>query len=247
MDTKKESEWFEDWFNSPYYHILYQNRDEKEAELFIDSLISTIPIKPGSKILDLACGRGRHAHYLNQLGYNVLGIDLSPSNISYAQSFANDTLSFEIGDMRDPLPNTQHDYILNLFTSFGYFAREQDDIKVLENVHRVLNNTGTFIIDYLNVDKTIHSLGNNEQLKLNNITYNIERCIDKNFIVKEIQVNDGEREFSFKEMVKILPLADFEAYFNRVGFEIEQVYGDYSLNPFEKTSSDRLLMIIRKM
>ena len=247
MDTQNEREWFEDWFDSPYYHILYQNRNEKEAELFIDSLIRTVPITPNSKILDLACGRGRHSYYLNQLGHDVKGVDLSQSNIKCAQRFNNDRLSFEVLDMRDPLPKTQPDYVINLFTSFGYFIHEQDDIKVLKNVHRVLNSTGKFIIDYLNVNKTIQSLGGKEKFTLDNFDFDVERIVKKNFIVKHIQVNHNGRISNFKEMVKILRLTDFEAYFRLAGFVIDQLYGDYKMNPYEQASSDRLLMVVNKI
>ena len=68
--------WFENWFNSKYYHILYKNRDHKEAVFFLDNIIKNININDG-QILDVACGKGRHAKYLNHLGFNVTGIDLS--------------------------------------------------------------------------------------------------------------------------------------------------------------------------
>lgn len=246
-ESESESEWFEDWFNSPYYHILYRNRDQREADLFIDSLINTIPILPNSKILDLACGRGRHSHYLNKKGFNVLGVDLSERNITYAKRFENNTLSFQVHDMRDHLPETQPDYVLNLFTSFGYFANEEQNIKVLENVHRVLNNSGKFIIDYLNVTKAMLSLGQEDHLTLDNIHFNIQRKIENNFIIKEIHINDDNKIASFQEMVKILYLADFEDYFTQVGFTIDRIFGDYHMNPFDESNSDRLIFIVKKM
>ena len=60
------------WFNSSYYHILYKNRDYNEAEHFINNLITKLNIKKNSKILDLACGSGRHSIYLNKKGMNVV-------------------------------------------------------------------------------------------------------------------------------------------------------------------------------
>ena len=69
--------WFTNWFDSPYYHILYKNRDEKEAQNFIEKLTNYLKINKESKIIDIACGKGRHAMYFNQIGYNVVGIDLS--------------------------------------------------------------------------------------------------------------------------------------------------------------------------
>ena len=69
--------WFKDWFNSPYYHLLYANRDEREASDFIDALLEYLKSPPGSRMLDVACGRGRHSRYLESRGFDVTGLDLS--------------------------------------------------------------------------------------------------------------------------------------------------------------------------
>ena len=61
-------DWFQSWFNTPYYHMLYQHRDSKDAELFVQALVKKLAITEGDKVLDLACGRGRHARFLEQLG-----------------------------------------------------------------------------------------------------------------------------------------------------------------------------------
>ena len=84
-----KKEWFESWFDTIYYHKLYNNRDNKEANFFILNLISYLKPNKSAKILDLACGKGRHSIILNKLGYNVLGVDLSPSNIQYANQYQN--------------------------------------------------------------------------------------------------------------------------------------------------------------
>ena len=75
-------EWFSEWFNSPYYHILYQNRDYKEAESFIENLIHKQHFVRTQHFLDLACGKGRHAIYLNSKGFKVLGLDIAPESIT---------------------------------------------------------------------------------------------------------------------------------------------------------------------
>ena len=95
-----QKKWFENWFDSPYYHILYQNRNDEEAELFIDNLCTYLKPSLNAMLLDAACGRGRHAVYLNKKGYHVTGIDLSPSNIEFAQRFKNKELHFQVHDIR---------------------------------------------------------------------------------------------------------------------------------------------------
>lgn len=72
-----EKDWFASWFDTSYYHILYDHRNEEEAVFFIQKLIEALQIQPGAKALDLACGKGRHAITLHTFGLEVLGVDLS--------------------------------------------------------------------------------------------------------------------------------------------------------------------------
>ena len=83
-----DSDWFHDWFNSPYYHLLYRHRDEQEAAAFIERLIGHLQPPPGSRMLDVACGKGRHAVQLARHGFEVTGIDLSEESIAFAQQSA---------------------------------------------------------------------------------------------------------------------------------------------------------------
>ena len=113
--------WFKDWFNSPYYHNLYFKRDENEAAAFIDNLVNYLSPAPGSKMLDVACGRGRHSIQLAAKGFDVTGIDLSEDSINYALQFEKDNLHFYQHDMRLPFRINYYDFAFNFFTSFGYF------------------------------------------------------------------------------------------------------------------------------
>ena len=98
----EDNPWFKDWFNSPYYHLLYFNRDEKEAANFIDKLINYLNPPKGSFMLDVACGKGRHSIHLEEKGFDVTGIDLSEDSIEEALRFQTDTLHFYRHDMRLP-------------------------------------------------------------------------------------------------------------------------------------------------
>ena len=121
--TNKEKEWFESWFDSKYYHFLYQSRDDDEANEFIRRLQEKLQLDKGARILDLCCGKGRHSFILNRLGFkNVHGIDLSPNNIEYANSKLKPEIIFRKHDMRDIYRANYFDVIFNLFTSFGYFT-----------------------------------------------------------------------------------------------------------------------------
>ena len=121
---EETKEWFGEWFDSPYYHILYRDRDYQEAHAFIDKIVKYFDLHSTDAILDLACGKGRHSIYLNEKGYNVVGVDLSAQNITFASQYGNDRLHFYRHDMREVFRESTFDYVLNMFTSFGYFVAQ---------------------------------------------------------------------------------------------------------------------------
>ena len=103
--TEDNPAWYQTWFDTPYYHILYQDRDIAEATLFLQNLLAYLKLEYHQSILDVACGKGRHALYLASQGFQVTGIDLSPNSISFAQEEAkskNLEVEFYVHDMRTP-------------------------------------------------------------------------------------------------------------------------------------------------
>ena len=122
--NKDTTTWFTSWFDTPFYHILYKDRDHAEAQHFMDTLTEYLNIPEGGSILDLACGKGRHSIYLNTLGFDVTGADLSENSIVFAKQFENNTLHFEVHNMCKPF-NKPFDAVFNLFTSFGYFEKNE--------------------------------------------------------------------------------------------------------------------------
>lgn len=238
--------WYSKWFNSPYYHLLYKHRDEDEAKMFIDNLENYLQLKPGDKILDMPCGRGRHAVYLNKKGYDVTGIDLSEENIKYASKFSNDTLDFYEYDMRDVYKSRYYDYVLNLFTSFGYFEEDTDNVKVIKGAAQALISGGKLIIDFMNTNRVINNLVTSETIKVENILFNLKRNIEDGFIVKKINFQADGRKYEFEEKVKAITKDEFLAYFKQVELTLEDVFGDYRLNDFDEKGSDRMIFVLRK-
>jgi len=238
--TKSNIEWFETWFDSPYYSILYKHRDKIEAQNFLDKLLNYCQLDKNSHILDLACGEGRHAIYLNQLGYRVTGIDLSANMIGVAKSFSNEKLHFVQADMRNPFPE-KYDAILNLFTSFGYFLDEKDDLKIVQNIKDSLSKNGLVVIDFLNTLVATKNMVSNEVQEINDTKFVIDRYISDGCLIKEIKV-DGK---NYYERVKCLDLLKIKNLVNKVGLEIYETFGDYQLNPFDKNKSSRLIILLR--
>ncbi len=239
-------DWFSAWFNTKYYHILYKNRDFAEAELFISNLIDVLKINKKSKILDLACGKGRHSLYLNQLGFNVKGCDLSTESIAYAKQFENDRLKFFVHDMREPLPKKSFNYVLNLFTSIGYFDDLSNNVKMLKSIDSYTTSDGILVIDFMNAQKVVNQLVKSEIKIVDGITFNITRELINGFIIKTIKFEDEGQHFEFKEKVQAIMLDDFKSYFSQTNFKIFKTYGNYNLDDFDVVNSNRLIIFAKK-
>ncbi|MFD2552289.1 SAM-dependent methyltransferase [Bizionia sediminis] len=241
---ENNTQWFASWFNTPYYHILYKDRDYKEAQLFMDTLTHYLNLPEQAHILDLACGKGRHAIYLNKLGYQVTGADLSENSILHAKQFENDRLQFIVHDMSKPL-NQQFDAVFNLFTSFGYFKNEADNLNTIKAIQANLNETGFGVIDFMNTDYVIENLVPKEIKTVNDIAFHITRYVENGYIIKNIAFTDGGQNYTFQERVKAFTLADFEALFNQAGVYLLDIFGDYKLQKFNAKTSERLIMIFK--
>ena len=235
-------DWFVDWFDTPYYHILYQNRNDLEAKKFIQTLMGHLKLPSSSKLLDLACGKGRHSKTLNELGYDVLGVDLSENSINEAIRLSNDTLSFRVHDMREVLVGAKFDAIFNLFTSFGYFDSNKENERMCASIAQMLLPNGKLIIDFMNVHKVIKYLVNEEEKEIDGIRFYITRTYDDSHIEKHIKFNHKGEQYHFTERVQGLKLDDFKTLLAPF-FTIDQVFGSLDFQPFVLEKSDRLIII----
>ena len=242
--SKNSENWFSTWFDTPYYHILYKNRNDKEAQGFMDNITEYLNMPENGTILDLACGKGRHSIYLNKMGYQVTGVDLSENSIATANQSSNDTLEFKTHDMREPM-NETYDAVFNLFTSFGYFDTHEDNIKTLKAIKESINEYGFGVIDFFNTDYIIENLVAEETKEIDGITFNIKRTVENNKIIKEIRFSDNGVTYSFTEKVDAFTLTDFEAMMEEAGIYLLEIFGDYKLRKFYKTQSERLIMIFK--
>ena len=238
------TDWFTSWFNTPYYHILYKHRNDADAHFFMRNITNFLQLPTSSHIVDLPCGKGRHAVYLNSLGYTVTGGDLSENSIAYAKQFQNDTLHFEVWDMRKPIEHT-YDAIFNLFTSFGYFEDDKDDITVLQSIKNGLKEEGVFVLDFLNVEKVKANLVTQETKSIDGIDFHITKEIKDGFILKHISFFAEGKEHSYTEQVKFLTLEKLQSYFSKVDLQITHVFGDYGLSNFNPQTSDRLILVAK--
>ncbi|KDN56277.1 class I SAM-dependent methyltransferase [Flavobacterium seoulense] len=241
---QQEQTWFSSWFDTPYYHILYKERNDQEAQLFMDNLTHYLNLPENAKVLDLACGKGRHAIYLNQLGFDVIGADLSENSIAEASKNSNETLHFKVHDMREEF-DEKYDAIFNLFTSFGYFENDDDNLTTLKAIKNSLSEYGFAVIDFMNVYQVIETLVPEEVKSVDGIDFHIKRYVADGHIFKEIDFEDKGHKYHFTEKVKALTLQDFESMMEEAGIYLLDIFGDYKLKKFHKTESERLIMIFK--
>jgi SAM-dependent methyltransferase len=242
-----QNNWFKTWFDTPYYHILYKNRSYTEAEQFLGNLLHFLAPKPLSKALDLGCGKGRHSIFLNKNNLDVTGLDLSAQSIAYANAFANNHLRFAEQDMRQPFGKARFDYVFNLFTSFGYFDNNADNEQVITNISDSLTPKGTLVLDYMNSTKALAQLTPHYIKTVDNIHFHINKILENGFIVKNIDFDIDNKPFHFQERVKCISKTDFEQYFNNNGLSVKYIFGNYQLQKFNETDSDRMIFIVEKI
>jgi len=244
-----EKSWYKNWFNSPYYHLLYQHRDEEEAGQFIKSLIQYLKPMHNSTMLDVACGKGRHSIALAEMGFDVTGIDLSIASIEEAQKSAHDKLHFYQHDMRLPFRVNYYQYAFNFFTSFGYFKTRREHDNAIRTIAQSLERKGLFVIDYLNVHYTEQRLEKLFVKQIDDISFHITKWQDDYHFFKQIQVTDTDHKTPhhlYTERVAKFSLGDFNEMLSYQGMQIEHVFGNYQLGEYNINNSPRMIILARK-
>jgi SAM-dependent methyltransferase len=241
----KDSPWYKTWFDSSYYHQLYKNRNLQEAADFIDHLLDVLQPPADSKMIDVGCGAGRHSRELAGKGYDVIGVDLSIQSIREAKKHTSASLMFIQHDMRKSFGSAHFDYVFNFFTSFGYFRDEREHALVLQNMSSALKPGGKLVLDYMNIHYAEKNLVRSEQKEIDGIYYTINRWMDQNHFYKQISIENGFPGSGQVHIEKVarFSLEDFKKMFASCGMQIEQVFGDYAMNPFDSCESPRLIMV----
>jgi 2-polyprenyl-3-methyl-5-hydroxy-6-metoxy-1,4-benzoquinol methylase len=246
METKN---WFKDWFNSPYYHLLYSNRNEEEANAFINRLIEHLQPPTNARLLDVACGKGRHSKALAEMGFDVTGIDLSIESITEAKQDESDHLHFYTHDMRLPFWINYFDIAFNFFTSFGYFKTQREHNNAIRSIAQSIKHHGILVIDYLNVNYEETHFEKSIEKKIDEFTFTSTKWhTDKHFF-KQIQVvcNKDEQPTNLStERVAKFSLEDFKAMLLLQNMQIVEVFGDYNLNQYNADTSKRMIIVAKK-
>jgi SAM-dependent methyltransferase len=246
MNKETKQEWFSEWFDTSYYHTLYKHRDYSEASEFIDNITQFLQLKSNTSCWDLCCGKGRHSIYLNKKGYKVVGTDLSEQSIIEANKSANATLDFYTQDMRTLFRTNYFDVVFNLFTSFGYFDKQQDDLRVFSSVYKSLKPKGLFVFDFLNAQCVRNNFVAKMESTIDGMTFHITKTIENNTVIKNIDFTDSNKVFHFEERVKLFDKSYFDGLAQECGFTLLHTFGNYQLETFDLQTSSRLILVLQK-
>jgi SAM-dependent methyltransferase len=241
--------WWQKFFDQHYVKD-YQEL-EKRSSKEVDSIIQMLDLKPKAKVLDLCCGYGRHSIELAQRGYKVTGYDLSDFFLKKAEETSKALklkIRFKKGDMRRLPFKDQFDAVVNMFTSFGYFDKETDDLKVLRGVCRVLKKDGLFLMDLKNREQLIRNFQRRRWHPEKDFT-----VLEDNFFdlftgrwesTRTIVFGNGKRsEYSFS--LRLYTFAEMLSLLKKAGFLLEAVYGDFDFIEYS-LDSPRMILISRK-
>lgn len=232
--------WYREWFGHDYLD-LYAHRDQQEAERNIDFVEAYLAPPRPRAVLDLACGAGRHTQALRRRGHRALGVDLSLTLLA-----RRPCLPRVGGDMRRlPFTAASFDWVLNFFTSFGYFENERENFRVLEEVVRILTPGGRFLIDFLNRERVLAGLEARTEREEDGRRIEVERWYDRarQRINKRITVRpEDQPPRTYLESVRAYGREEAEIGLSRAGLEIDAAFGDFSGGSYHR-DSERLILV----
>jgi cyclopropane fatty-acyl-phospholipid synthase-like methyltransferase len=242
-------EWFKHWFNSKEYLKVYKHRDEKEAEELVELVLNNISLRENGNVLDLASGFGRHAILFAKRGFNVTAVDLSESLLSIAKDNVKSEgvdINFVHSDIRQFQPDLHYDLIVNLFTSIGYFEKDEENYFILRKVYDLLADNGFFVLDYFNKNFVVKNLVAQTVDEIDDGTITQNRFIEGERIVKEITIERKGKVNKFHESVRMFSSEELLNMLEKLGFNKLNIFGDFRGNPFELETSPRIIIIVNK-
>jgi 2-polyprenyl-3-methyl-5-hydroxy-6-metoxy-1,4-benzoquinol methylase len=241
--------WYKDWFNSENYLKVYKHRDESEAERLVTLIEENSNLEPQSSVLDMACGAGRHAIAFAKKGFNVTAVDLSQRLLAEAKKNAIEAgvnIDYVLSDILDYNSEQQFNLIVNLFTSIGYFEKDDENFAVVKKAYSLLKKEGYFVLDYFNKDFLLKNLVPTSIISENGLKITQNRSILGNRVVKKITIEKDGSIDEFYESVRLYSYEEMSRMLIQTGFDIKIEMGDFLGNSFQKENSPRLIFFAMK-
>lgn len=243
------AEWFEEWFNTEEYLNVYRHRNEEDAKNLFNLIRKNIVLENGSKVLDLACGAGRHSILFAKNGFDVTAVDISDNLLNVARKTAEEfklNINFIKNDLRKLDLTDKFHLIINLFTSFGYFESDDENDEVIKIASQHLVDNGYFVMDFFNIIYLKNNLIPISYDKIEDGIIKQERAMEGNRIVKKIIITRSAEEKRYFESVRTFTKDELTFLFEDNGLKVQSIYGDYLGNSFTEGSSPRIIIIAKK-
>ncbi|MEE9394208.1 MAG: class I SAM-dependent methyltransferase [Planctomycetota bacterium] len=246
---QRGSEWFRRAFEKVYLD-LYAHRTDEAASQEVDKISTWTKVDAAlsAPVLDLGCGNGRHAAAWSRKQLSVLGLDLSNDLIQEARARRLANVLFLEGDMRHLSFDSYFQLVTSLFTSFGYFEDDAEDLTVVVGVAKSLLPGGSFVLDFLNADYVRHHLvERSEERKKDLVVYQQRRITaDGKRVEKTItMIRDDGWQREHRESVRLYNEQDLQEMMEEAGLVLDQRYGDFGGKPITPQSS-RVILVAKK-
>lgn len=232
--------WYKEWFGTRYYKLLYGHRDEAEALHWADAILRVTGLGPGATLLDMGCGRGRHAAAFAARGLKVTGIDLSAESIAEARE-ACPGARFAVHDMREPFAREAFDAVVCLFTSIGYTPDRAEDLRTMQAAAAALRPGGRLVLDVLNGAIVRKELVEEDRQVEGGVRFTLQRRLEGDTIIKDIHVDDQGCSHRFTERVHAWTEPEVRALLIAAGLQIDAVTGGPDTAPFDAATSERIV------
>ena len=242
-------EWFKDWFNTEEYLNVYRHRNEEDAKELVQLILENIDIPVNGKVLDLACGPGRHSILFAQKGYKVSAVDLSKNLLAVALNSAlkaNVNINFIEADLRNLCIKPKFDLVVNLFTSFGYFENDGENFKLFDRAFYFLDDNGYFVLDFLNKSYIEKNIVPKSEGYIDHTKIIQERKIEGKRVIKKISIEKNNVEKHFIESVRMYDKDELAHEIKKRGFKIKNIFGGVRGRTFDLETSPRIIIIARK-
>jgi SAM-dependent methyltransferase len=245
--------WYVDFFRDDYlevyHHLFTKERTEKEVAFAEQAL----QLKTGATILDLCCGPGRHSVLFARHGYQVAGLDLNNKYLHVAQKSArasNVTIEVIQADMRNLPFRDRFSAIINMYSSFGYFDSEADDLKVLECAATSMKPGGRLLLDMLNREWAVANFIENDWHSGEDGTLYVEhRELDlassRMHVTFTIIEPQGNRRDSVGHHIRLYTLTETTRLLARAGLDVIAVFGGFDAERYE-VDTRRMIVVAQK-
>jgi SAM-dependent methyltransferase len=251
--TGEPEPWYRTFFTADYPYIYERRLRDKQTDREVAFARKVLDLQPGNSLLDLACGQGRHAVRLAQLGYRVTALDLNADYLEEARAQAEQAgieLETVHADMREIPFAGRFDAVLTFFTVYGYLESEEEDFKVLQAVERALKPGGRFLLDVSNRDAVLTARPRQTWRQRPDGTLILYReefdpLSSRSHVEFESVRPDGTRRQLGGHHIRLYTLRELAIALDRAGMRVEDVFGGYKARRYT-LDSPRLIIVASK-